>query len=335
MEITNVATVVYDLSRGPASREFLSHLQRPYFKTVAYLDQEKDIAKWLDSGRASIVVVIPSDFQRKVEGKGQAEIQVITDGALAMPATIAVAYIAQISSKYSTSVLKERAGAVGMNLNQLPRLDEQVRVKFNPNMESSWFSSLLELMNMITMVSLLLTAADLVKEKEHGTLEQLLVSPVRTFEVFLAKIIPTLALVLGLSVLSIFLVAKPVFGVPIRGSLFLFYSAAVLYVFAMTSLGIAIAVVARNLSQAMMIMLLILQPMLFLSGAWNPPEAMNPWMRKMSIISPMRYFIDFGFGVLLKGNGLALVAWDIVGMLVFGIALFSFSLCWFQRSLSR
>ena len=335
MEITNVATAVCDLSRGPASREFLSHLQRPYFKTVAYLDQEKDIAKWLDSGRASIVVVIPSDFQRKVEGKGQAEIQVITDGALAMPATIAVAYIAQISSKYSISVLEERAGAVGMNLNQLPRLDEQVRVKFNPNMESSWFSSLLELMNMITMVSLLLTAADLVKEKEHGTLEQLLVSPVRTFEVFLAKIIPTLALVLGLSVLSIFLVAKPVFGVPIRGSLFLFYSAAVLYVFAMTSLGIAIAVVARNLSQAMMIMLLILQPMLFLSGAWNPPEAMNPWMRKMSIISPMRYFIDFGFGVLLKGNGLALVAWDIVGMLVFGIALFSFSLCWFQRSLSR
>ena len=80
MEITNVATVVYDLSRGPASREFLSHLQRPYFKTVAYIDQEKDITKWLDSGKASIVVVIPSDFQRRVDGKGQAQIQVITDG---------------------------------------------------------------------------------------------------------------------------------------------------------------------------------------------------------------------------------------------------------------
>ena len=92
---------------------------------------------------------------------------------------------------------------------------------------------------------------------------------------------------------------------------------------------------ARNLSQAMMIMLLILQPMLFLSGAWNPPEAMNPWMRKLSIISPMRYFIDFGFGVLLKGNGLSLVAWDIAGIVVFGVALFSFSLWWFQRSIAR
>ena len=335
MEITNVPTAVYDLSQGPASREFLSHLQRPYFKTVAYIDQEKDIAKWLDSGKASIVVVIPSDFQRNVDGRGQAQIQVITDGALAMPATIAVAYIAQISSAYSISVLKGRAGGAGLDLNNLPVLDERVRVKFNPNMDSSWFSSLLELMNMITMVSLLLTAADLVREKEHGTLEQLLVSPASTFEVFIAKIIPTLIVVLSLSVLSIFLVAKPAFHVPIRGSLILFYSVSALYIFAMTSLGIAIAVVARNLSQAMMIMLLILQPMLFLSGAWNPPEAMNPWMRKLSVISPMRYFIDFGFGVLLKGNGLSLVAWDIVGILAFGIALFSFSLWWFRRSLAR
>jgi ABC-2 type transport system permease protein len=335
MEITNVATVVYDLSRGPASREFLSHLQRPYFKIVAYIDREEDITKWLDSGKTSIVVVIPSDFQRKVDGTGRAEIQVISDGALAMPATIAVAYIAQISSTYSISVLKNRAGALSLNMSNLPMLDERLRVKFNPNMESSWFSSLLELMNMITMVSLLLTAADMVREKEHGTLEQLLVSPTRTFEVFLAKIIPTLVLVLGLSVLSIFVVAKPAFRVPIRGSLVLFYSVSALYVFAMTSMGIAIAVVARNIAQAMMIMLLILQPMLFLSGAWNPPEAMNPWMRKMSIISPMRYFIDFGFGVLLKGNGLSLVAWDIVGIVIFGAGLFGFSLWWFQRSLAR
>ena len=335
MEITNVPTVVYDLSGGPASREFLSHLQHPYFKTVAYIDQEEDITKWLDSGKASIVVVIPPDFQRKIDGTGQAQIQVITDGALAMPATIAVAYIAQISSTYSISVLKDRAGALGLNISNLPMLDERLRVKFNPNMDSAWFSSLLELMNMITMVSLLLTAADLVREKEHGTLEQLLVSPARTFEVFLAKIIPTLVLVLGLSVLSIFVVAKPIFHVPIRGSLVLFYSVSALYVFAMTSMGIAIAVVARNIAQAMMIMLLILQPMIFLSGAWNPPEAMNPWMRKMSVISPMRYFIDFGFGVLFKGNGLALVAWDIVGILAFGIGLFGFSLWWFRRSLAR
>jgi ABC-2 type transport system permease protein len=132
---------------------------------------------------------------------------------------------------------------------------------------------------MFTMVSLLLPAADLVREKEHGTIEQLLASPTRSIEIFLAKIIPTIVVVLGLSLLNFRLVLVPAFHVPIRGSLALFYAVAALDVFAMTSMGIAIAVVARNLAQAMMIMLLILQPMVFLSGAWNPPEAMSPWMR--------------------------------------------------------
>lgn len=335
MEVTNVATVVYDLSKSPASREFLSHVQAPYFKIVAYLDRDQDIAKWLDSGNASIVIVIPPDFQRKVDGTGQAEIQVITDGALAMPATIAVAYIAEISSNYSISVLEQRAGAAGLSLSQLPGVDERVRVEFNPNMLSTWFSSLLELFNMFTMVSLLLTAADLVREKEHGTLEQLMVSPARSIEIFLAKIIPTVIVVLGLSVLSFRLVLVPVFHVPVRGSLALFYAVAALYVFAMTSMGIAIAVVAKNLAQAMMIMLLILQPMVFLSGAWNPPEAMSPWMRWLSLISPLRYFIDFGYGVVLKGNGVRLVAWDIVGIVVLGAGLFWFSVWRFERSLAR
>lgn len=335
MEVTNVATAVYDRSRSPASREFLSHLQPPYFKFVAFLDREEDITKWLDGGKASIVIIIPPDFQRRVDGTGQAHIQVISDGAVAVPTTIAVAYIAEISSNYSIAVMQERAGAAGFHLTSLPSVDERVRVKFNPNMLSTWFSSLLELMNMFTMVSLLLTAADLVREKEHGTLDQLLVSPAEPIEIFLAKIIPTIVLVLGLSSLSFLLVLKPAFHVPIRGSLLLFYSVAALYVFAMTSMGIAIAVVARNLSQAMMIMLLILQPMIFLSGAWNPPEAMSPWMRWLSFASPMRYFIDFGYGVILKGNGLALVAWDIVGIVILGSALFGFSLWRFERSISH
>jgi ABC-2 type transport system permease protein len=335
MEITNVATVVYDLSRSPASREFLSHLQLPYFKIVAYLDSDHEIAQWLDSGKASVAVLIPPDFERRVDGTGQAKIQVITDGALAMPATIAVAYVAQISSTYSISVMEHRAGTKGFSISSLPTVDERVRVQFNPNMLSTWFSSLLELFNMFTMVSLLLTAASLVREKEHGTLEQLMVSPARSSEIFLAKIIPTVVLVLGLSAFSFLLVLRPIFHVPIRGSLALFYAVAALYVFAMTSMGIAIAVVARNLAQAMMIMLLILQPMIFLSGAWNPPEAMSPWMRWLSLISPLRYFIDFGFGVILKGNGISFVAWDIAGIAILGTVLFVFSIWQFRRSLAR
>jgi len=333
MESTDVATAVYDLSRGPASREFVSHLRRPYFKIVAHLDREADIAATHNTGRAAIVVVIPPEFQRLMDGSGQAHIQVLTDGALAMSATLSVAYLAAVSTQYVLDVLQDRATPAGSRGMPIPAVDARLRVRFNPNMSSAWFAALLELLNMCTMVSLLLTAANLVREKERGTVEQLLVSPVRPIEIFLAKIIPTIIVVLLLSALCFLLVLRPAFQVPMRGSPALFFAVTAMYVFAMTSMGIAIAVVARNLSQAIMMMILILQPMVFLSGAWNPPEAMSPWMRWISVVSPLRYYIDFAFGVVLKGNGLTLVVWDVVGIVVLGALLFAFALTWFERSL--
>jgi ABC-2 type transport system permease protein len=333
-DVVNVATAVYDLSRSSASREFISHLQPPYFKLVASLHHESEITSWLDRGRAAVVVVIPPDFQRKVDGIGQARIQVLTDGALAMPATVAVAYIGAISANYSVEVLDRRVDRAGHALVRAPALDDRFRVTFNPNMLSAWFAALLEMLNMATMVSLLLTAANLVREKERGTIERLLVSPARPIEIFLAKVVPTIALVLLLSALSFALVLVPAFGLPIRGSLWLFFSVTALYVFAMTSMGIAIALVARNMAQAVLIMILILQPMIFLSGAWNPPEAMSPWLQAISLLSPLRYYIDFAFGVILKGNGVSVVAWDIVGIVTLGAILFVFSLIWFERSLA-
>ncbi len=329
METSEIATAVYDLSRGPASREFLSRLQRPYFKTVAYLEHEADIASWLDRGKAVIVIVIPPGFQRDIDGGRQAHLQVLTDGSLAMSATVAVAYIATISARYSVDVL-DRLGRVS-GARRAPSLDERLRVKFNPNMLSAWFAGLLELLNMTTIIALLLTTSTLVKEKERGTVEQLLVSPVRPIEICLGKIVPAIVIVVVLSACSFGVVLMPVFHLPFRGSWLLFYGVTVLYVIAMTSMGIAIAVVARTLPQAIMIMILFLQPMIFLSGAWNPPEAMMPWMRALSLASPLRYYIDFAFGVVLKGNGLNMLLGDIAGIAVLGVALLTFSLLWFER----
>jgi len=125
---------------------------------------------------------------------------------------------------------------------------------------------------------------------------------------------------------------KGVFKVPIRGSLFLFYPVMIFYVFTMSSLGITIAIVARNLAQSVMLMLVILTPMLMLSGAWTPPESMHPIMRYLSLISPMRYFIDFGYSVLFKGNGIRYVWDDILGIVIIGEILFAFSAYRFRRS---
>jgi len=153
----------------------------------------------------------------------------------------------------------------------------------------------------------------------------------RPAELFVAKIVPTVVMVLLFSLLALFGVIKGVFDTPIRGSILLFYSVSVVYVFAAASLGLAIAVLARNIAQATMMLLLILFPMMFLSGAFTPPESMAPWMQYASLISPLRYYIDFGYQVLFKGNGLAEVWPDIVGIFVVGAVMFSFAVWRFRQ----
>ena len=333
MEINNYPVVVFDLSRTHESRELVSRLQAPYFKIVAYARSDTEVVRFLDSGRASIAVIIPPDFERKVqEGKGR--FQVISDGTLSMSATIAGAHIARIANDYGIELLERRGNLTKRLVAQIPQVDARVRVAYNPNITSAWFTSLLEIMNIITMVSMLLTAAAMVREKVHGTLEQLLVSPLRPSELFIAKIIPTIVVILILSLLALFGVVKGIFHTPLRGSLTLFYAVTTIYIFSTASLGIAIAVIARNIAQVAMLLLIIMYPMLFLSGAFTPPESMVPWMQYASLISPMRYYLDFGFQVLYKGNGLAYVWQDILGILIIGSLMFGFSIWRFRRLLS-
>lgn len=276
LEVKNFPIIIYDMSHSPESRELISRFQKPYFKLLSYVNSEKEIVRWLDNGRASMAVIIPPDFERKMHKSGS-KIQVIIDGTMSMTATMAVSYIAKITYDYAIELLERKMGVTNRFFRGLPIIDERTRVEFNPNTLTSWFMSLLELFNVITMVSLLVTSAALVREKEYGTVEQLLVTPVRAWEIFVAKIIPTIFAVGFLSFISIFLMIKGVFRVPIRGSLLLFYSVMLFYVFTMSSLGIAIATVAKNLAQSMMLMLVILTPMLMLSGAWTPPESMQPF----------------------------------------------------------
>ena len=173
----------------------------------------------------------------------------------------------------------------------------------------------------------------MVREKLYGTLEQILVTPLRPMELFVAKIIPTVVVVPLFSTLALFGVVQCVFDTPIRGSLFLFYSVMLVYVFSVSSLGLLIAVFARNIAQAAMILFLIMFPMSFLSGAMTPPESMAPWMKYASLISPLRYFIDFGYQVLFKGNGIQYVWHDILGILMLGTAMFSLSFWRFRKAI--
>jgi ABC-2 type transport system permease protein len=331
VDLKNYPVVVLDLSHSNESRELVSRLRPPNFKIVATLHGDREVVEHLDAARATLAVIIPPGFARDVQ-ESRGRFQVISDGTQAQMAILAAAYIAQIAGQYGVQLLERRIGSSVDQLALLPQVDARVRVEFNPSIDVSWFSSLFELFNMITMTSLLLTAAALVREKERGTLEQLLVSPLRPAELFAAKIIPSVIVVLVLSPLSLYAIVHGVHGTPLRGSVLLFYAVTILFVFSISSLGLALAVIARNLPQAMMLMLLTLWPMMFLSGAMTPPESMTAWLRVLSLISPMRYFLDLGFQVLFKGNGLAYVWHDVLGIVVLGSGLFAFAV-WRFRSL--
>jgi len=328
MEVSNYPVAVYDLSQSPHSRSLIDRLQKPYFKIVRYAETEDRITADLDSGRVSLALIIPADFEQALT-ENRASVQVISDGTLSMPATIAGAHISSIVYDYALSLLAER----NMILPDPPQIDGRIRVEYNQNLVNSWFASMLEMLNMITMISALLTASAMVREKEYGTLERLMVSPLRPAELFAAKIIPTVVLIPAFSALAIFGVIQGVFDTPLRGSLLLFFSVSAIYVFAMASLGLAIAMMARNVSQAMMILLLILFPMIFLSGAFTPPESMAPWMRYGTLLSPMRYYMDFGYQVLFKGSELTDIWPDILGIIAWGAVMFTFAVKMFRRTI--
>jgi ABC-2 type transport system permease protein len=332
VDLNNYPVVVLDLSHSMESRELVSRLRPPNFKIVATVHSDREVVEHLDSARASLAVIIPPGFARDVQ-ESRGRFQVICDGTQAQMATLAAAYVAQIAGQYGIQLLERRIGSAADQLALLPQVDARMRVEFNPSIEVAWFSSLFELFNMITMTSLLLTAAALVREKEHGTLEQLLVSPLRPAELFAAKIIPSVIVVLVLSPLSLYAIVHGLHGTPLRGSVLLFYAVTILFVFSIASLGLALAVIARNLPQAMMLMLLTLWPMMFLSGAMSPPESMTAWLKALSLISPMRYYLDLGFQVLFKGNGLAYVWHDVLGIVILGSGLFVFAVWRFRRLL--
>jgi ABC-2 type transport system permease protein len=334
-ELSKYPIVIYDLSQSPASRELVSRFRAPYFKVVGYAWKDADVVAMLDGGETNLAVVIPADFERRA-AEGGARLQVISDGSQSMVATIAGSHIAGIANGYSVERLEHRLGAGGLGAGRVPQgrvpqVDARLRVEYNPNLSQTWFSSLLEVLNQTTMIAMLLAAAAMVREREYGTVEHLLVSPLRSMELFAAKLVPVVVLVPLANLVSVLALVHGVFATPIRGSLVLYYAVSVVYVFAMASLGLGIAVLARNLGQAMMMLLLILYPMMLLSGAFTPPESQGVLMWTVGLLSPVRHYVDFGYQVLFKGNGLTYVWSDIAGILALGVALFLISVRRFER----
>ena len=332
IEVRNYPTAIFDRDRTQWSVQLAEKFRLPYFRVCDNITTDAALVDLLNRGTVSLAVVIPHGFARSLMERNQASIQVITDGTLSNTSLLALGYADQITQRFAEE-LSRRLGRLDPH-RERPRVELKPRVLYNPNQKGQWFAGLIELFSVITLVSLLLPAAAMVREKESGTIEQLLVTPVRPVEIMAAKIISMASIVLAASLCSLFLIIFPVFQLPWRGNLALFLAATALYVFCATGVGMFIATICRNLPQTILFVIMIIGPILFLSGSWTPIEAMPPLLGTLTYISPLKHYLSLAYPILLKGAGLAALWPDFVNLAIIGFSLFGICAWQFRRQFS-
>jgi ABC-2 type transport system permease protein len=331
LQLNKAGIAVIDNDHSFASRELIYRFRPPYFRLDGEVADSSTALRLLDEGQIMASLDIPPNFQQHLMEGRQTAVQLQIDTSNAVLGTLAASYAGQIVGKYGLDAALDRAGLTAEGLQALPRIEDRHRVWYNPNQNDAWFFTIAELMTVITVLSIVLPAAATVREKERGTIEQLIVSPLSPIQILLPKVLSMMLVILLGTAISLFLILDLLFDVPFKGSVPLFFAVTLLYVFSTAGIGLVAATMSRNLAQVGMLTIMILAPIILLSGVWTPPEAMPPGLRQAMYFSPLYYYIEMGYGILLKGAGLD-VLWDsLVGLGLLGSLIFSFGVWRFKR----
>jgi len=317
---------IVDEDRSQLSMRIIDAFYPPYFLTPVLITQKEMDAR-MDAGLDTFALDIPPDFQRDVLAGRSPAIQLNIDATRMSQSFTGNAYIQTIINSEVTSFLQ------GYSSNTAPAVDLALRVRFNPQLNKSWFGSVNELINKITMLSLILTGAALIREREHGTIEHLLVMPVTPFEIMASKVWSMGLVSLVGSVCSLFIVVQWALSVPIEGSIPLFVAGTALHLFATTSLGIFIGTIARSMPQFGLLMMLILLPLQILSGGTTPRESMPAFVQFVMLAAPNTHFVKLGQSILFRGAGFEVVWPQFVFLALIGSVLFAVSLARFRKTI--
>lgn len=322
----HVAIAIVDEDHSPLSQQITAAFYPPQFIPPAMIGHE-EVDPSMDIGRYSFVLNIPPNFQRDVLSGGAAEIQINVDATRMSQAFTGNGNIQRIVLDEIETFLR------GRNPSMAPPVDLVLRARFNPALEKSWFGGLMEIINQITMLSLILTGAALIREREHGTIEHLLVMPVTPAEIMLAKVWSMALVVLAAAAASLLLVVQGWLAVPVEGSRALFLAGAALHLFATTSMGIFMATIARSMPQFGLLMVLAVLPLQMLSGGTTPRESMPEAVRDLMLAAPTTHFVELGQAILYRGAGLTVVWPQFLALAAIGAALFALSLRRFRQTL--
>ena len=297
-EVHNASIAIVDEDHSVLSRRIQHAFLPPYFKEPQPI-AERDIVPMMNAGRFTFVLDIPSHFERDLLAAQRPVIQLNVDATAMVQAGLGASYAQQIINTQIQNYLAEtEAGPVSLvNLN--------VRIAFNPNVQTSWFTSVMGIINSITMLAIVLAGAAVIREREHGTMDHLLVMPLRPFEIAMSKIWANGLVILIAVALSLYLVLRLVLRIPIAGSIPLFLAGAACYLFFATSIGIFLGTVARSMPQLGLLYLLVYLPLAMLSGSNTPLESMPHWLATIMQVSPTVHFVSLAQAILYRGAGFA------------------------------
>ena len=317
---------IVDEDQSPLSQRIVNAFYPPRFMHARLVTRE-EMDQRMDAGLDTFALDIPPRFQEDVLAGRAPTIQLNTDATRVGQAFTGSSYVQLIvAGEVQTFLQRYRANP------QAP-VDLEERLRFNPNMTRSWFSSVVGIIDMITSLSVLLTGAALIRERERGTVEHLLVMPVTPFEIMTSKIWSMGLVVLITSAISLNVVVQGVLAVPILGSKTLFVGGAALHLFAVTSLGMFLATFARTMPQFALLMMLVLLPLQMLSGGVTPRESMPEFVQQIMLAAPTTHFVMLAQSILYRGAGLSAVWLNFLALAVIGTVLFNIALVRFRRTI--
>lgn len=325
-EAENMAIAVVDEDRSALSRRLRDAFLPPLFKTPVEIGAD-EIDAAMDAGRFVFVLVIPPRFEADLLAGRNPELQVNVDATAMTQAGNGAVYAQNILTNEIIAFLQRREGSAALPVSVV------VRAMFNPNLTSTWFTSVMQVINNVTILTVILTGAALIREREHGTVEHLLVMPVTPVEIMLAKILANGLVIVVAASLSLIFVVEGLLAVPIAGSIPLFLAGALLYQFSVAALGILIATFSTSMAQFGLLAIPVLIVLNLLSGSTTPMESMPEWLQYVMQLSPTTHFVAFSQAVLYRGAGIGIVMSQMLALAAIGVVYFAVSLGRFRKAI--
>ncbi|MFA9476147.1 MAG: ABC transporter permease [Filomicrobium sp.] len=325
--VNNASVAFVDEDHSALSRSLMDALTPPYFQTpVAIEPYELDRA--IDQSRYTFVVAIPPNFESDIRRGLQPEIQLNVDATAVIQAATGSSYIQEMLMQ-QVAIFAQRSDPISVSA-----VDLITRRAFNPNGVQAWFESVVALLDQISILTIALTGAALLREREHGTIEHLLVMPLTSFEIATSKVLASGLVIMAAFAISMAVVVEYAIGVPIAGSRALLFLGTFVYLFSAAAVGIFLGTVARTMAQFALLMLLTIMPMMMLSGGMTPIESQPAWLQPITQLLPSRHYMAFSQAIVFRGAGFDAVRDEFLAMAGLGVAFFGLSLILFRRSIT-